>query len=151
MPDERRFEGEDLVDWAIRTDRLIAGPSAEGWRRRLAEERHRVIASAGPGGTVEQGEVERTLLRLASVPGVNDPGYRAGMVLASGAAAPALSRTEQLERMLYGPTREERYAEEDARAERELVELEQAEQERVAASALTDAEFEALFGPGKKG
>jgi hypothetical protein len=150
MPDERRYVGEDLVDWAVRTDRILAS-AADGWRERLGDERRRIIASAGPGGTAQPSEVEATLQILTPVPGINAPGFREGVVLASaGATAPPLSRVEQLDRALFGPTREERYAEQDAQAERELAEIEAAEHDRIAASALTEDAYRLLF-PGDAG
>jgi hypothetical protein len=61
-----------------------------------------------------------------------------------------MSRIEAMDAALFGPTRQQRYAEKDAQAERELSELE--ERDRIAASSsgrLTDAEYTALFGPEK--
>jgi hypothetical protein len=151
MPDERRYVGEDLVDWAVRTDRILAS-AADGWRERLGDERRRIIASAGPGGTAQPSEVEATLQILTPVPGINAPGFREGVVLASaGATAPPLSRVEQLDRALFGPTREERYAEQDAQAERELAEIEEADRIAASQGGLTPEEMRVLFGDERKG
>jgi hypothetical protein len=68
------------------------------------------------------------------------------MVLASGAVAPALSRLEQLERDVFGPSQDQRYAEQDAQAERELAELEERDRTAASQGGLIPEETRVLFG-----
>ena len=68
------------------------------------------------------------------------------LVLESGAAAPTLSRVEELERALYGPSRDQRYAEQDAQAERELAELEERDRTAASQGGLIPEETRVLFG-----
>ena len=152
MPDERRFENEDLVDWGVRTGRFTEA-RAPFWRAQLAEERRRVQASADKSA---ESLVEATISMLAPVLAPDaDAGSQVWAkgpdghpVLASayGRASSATPLLDDLEERLYGPAQAERHRREDQAAERELAEFDQTEASRVAASALTDAEMRALFG-----
>jgi hypothetical protein len=152
MPDERRFEGEDIVDWGVRTGRFTQA-RAPFWRQQLADERRRVQASADKSA---ESLVEATISMLAPVLApdtdagsqvwAKGPDGRTVWAGAYGAASSATPMLDELEERLYGPSQVERHRREDLAAERELAEFDQAEASRVAASALTADEMRALFG-----
>jgi hypothetical protein len=94
------------------------------------------VKGAGPGGNPGQADAQRP----------------SGNVVASSVGPRATVRRGKvtrriLETALYGPTREQRWAEQDAQAEAEFAAFDRREAEAAAGGGLTDAEYEALFGP----
>ena len=117
---------------AYDSDRITA-KSFASWEQRY---------NADPTG------IGRVLASLMPYPGVND-GDPGRVAVSAGhrspSARPRLSRLEELEERLYGPSSERREQAEAEQAERELAEIEAAETEQVTASGLTDDEYRSLF------
>lgn len=147
MSDELLLPGEDLAAWGVRTGRYR--PERVGyWRDRLSAEQRRIEAS---GGDPAQSDIAREIRGLhpvlASAPSASLTVTRPmGMAAAPGSTTPHI---DALERAVYGPTREQAWAEQDAALEASLAE--QAEQDRIAdstpATAVDDV-FDQLFPNG---
>lgn len=155
-----KMPGESWAVWGARTGRYRYD-RVPVYQKLLDEEARRIKASGGHPGVSEVAGMIVGLVQMvaddtdgrimASGAPDNRPfrttvesiGYTAAA--AAAVAEPRLSRVEQLERDLWGPTREQRWGEQDRAAERELAEHD--ERQRIAASsALTDDEYRQLFG-----
>jgi hypothetical protein len=140
MSDDLLLPGEDIAAWGVRTGRFRPDRAAH-WRERMASERQHIAASGGDPATPSQVEAEIRAL----YPACTAEAAPITPVYARGPAPAGPSRLEQLERALFGPTRKQLWAEQDAAAEAALEAAE--EQEAIAASAgLTDDEYRAIFG-----
>lgn len=140
--------GEDLPAWAVRTGRFRPERAAH-WRAKLDAEQRRIVAAGGdpaqqPSTVAE--EIRRlTPVLAAELPAAPVSRPDTGRT-AYGTAHSATPRYDALRRQVFGPTPDERAADQDAELEARLAETE--EQERIAASAagLTRDEYRALFG-----
>jgi hypothetical protein len=134
----RRFVGEEVVDYAVRSGRFTA-ERAPFWRAKLDDERRRVLASGGKAR--QPSEVEAIILGLEPVLASE------GSMLADPAAMVEQDDDEFAD--LFSPrTREEyerRWAAEDARLAAESARDRAEREQRIAASALTDDEYLRLF------
>ena len=140
-PDEpaplRRFVGEDVVDYAVRSGRFNAA-RAPFWRAQLAAEGQRVKASGGK--RQRPSEVERIILGLEPV--------LASEATMTALAAPVEPDDDEFAHLFRAATREEqerRWATEDARLDAVSARDRAEQEQRVAASALTDEEYLRLF------
>ncbi|WP_200213358.1 hypothetical protein [Micromonospora coerulea] len=145
MADNFLLPGEDWIGWAVRTGRFRP-ERAEHWRGKLDRERQHIEASGGDTAQSRVVEEIRQLHPVYASAQQAPPGTVPTRAAAAAAATSGTPRTDALLRAVYGPTREQVYAEQDAALEARLAE--QAEQEPIAASAglLTDDEYRSLFG-----
>jgi hypothetical protein len=128
----RRFEGQDVVEYALRSGRIGAS-GVPRWRSALAAERREVRASGGAPGP---SRVEREILALYPF---HDGGGPA-------ASTPTLGEYDAMFPPLTVEEQGQRWAIQDER-DAAVQAARDTERDQVAASrTLTDAEYRSIFG-----
>ena len=136
-------DDEDPVDWARRTGRVAAAGELH-WR----DEYRRDPTGTGQALRDLAPVLEVVDASTASGAWTRDPD---GHLVRAAATRSATPQLDALDRALFGPSDEERRAEMDTRAERELADAETSQREQIAASVLTPEEFAGLFGDDREG